>query len=768
MWNHREFLENKIEENLFEFFAKDIESARDFEIYLAVAKTLRLLIGRNWHQSLQKIKNNKTLYILSFEYSLGTRLVSNAIKLNIYEDIVDILAERNRDFNKICDQEIESQLGFGELGVISSAMLDALSNLGESAYAYGLRYRKGMLKQEIVNGQQVEKPDDWKGYKNPWEHEKSFNHKVKMNKDTFKAIPYDVPIIGYKNKNVITLRLWKSESVNDIDFKLFSQGKIQESYKDINKANSIVEFLYPQEDTLEGRKLRLSQEYFFARATIQDILKKYTKYANDDMKNIDKHITIQINDIHPILATVLFIDILVKKYQLSIDEACRICKNTFIYANTSLLQENFEKLEISLIKEVCPDILDTLNYIDKKCNDYLKSKGLDKHKIEALSIKRNSFIEAINLISFLARKIYVIGDQHSELLQNIYLPYQYEVYSDKIEDLVLGFNSKVFLEQSNRELYDGIISPLDDITMKNIDSINDEFLMVNKQVKKDLLIKYLDSKGEMINPNSIFVMNLGVIHEYERQLLSALSVSMLYFKLKQNSNLDIPQRTYFFGGKSYPNYYFAKEIIKFINALANLINNDVSIKDKIKIVFIEDFNMKKANILIPAADICEQLSLTTIGSVDIESLKYMVNGAVMITTKNALSKSFMNEENKDSISVFGPDATELVSSLKQKDYYAYDYLIDHKDLQNMFDFYKYQPFSKFPYDIKVIFDNLFRYNDGFMVIRDLLDYYNQHMKLTKSYMNQNMWNKKIKNNINFALNHSMNDAIKTNLNNYWR
>ena len=263
-------------------------------------------------------------------------------------------------------------------------------------------------------------------------------------------------------------------------------------------------------------------------------------------------------------------------------------------------------------------------------------------------------------------------------------------------------------------------------------------------------------------------MNLGVFHEYKRQLLSALSIALLYFRLKQNGNMDIPPRTYFFGGKSYPNYYFAKEIIKFIHALAKLINEDYSIRDKIKIVFVEDYNIKKSDMLIPAADINQQVSVITKGSVDLETIKFMVNGSVTFTSFNILAQDYIKEMKDDSIYIFGENVDEAIELSKKKNYYVYDYINRNPLIRDMFDFYKYQPHSKFPYNINTIINVLFKYNDGYGVIRELLSHYEMHLKATRDYMDRSKWVSKSLNNISYALNHTMNDAIKTNLNNYWR
>lgn len=769
MTDKKQFLQRKIEENLYEFFAKDMKNARDSELYMAIAKTLRLMIGKNWFESVQRIKKDKTLYILSFEYSLGTRLTSNSLKLDVLDELKEILADNGKDFDKIVDQELESALGFGDLGLMSAAMLDTLTNLDQNVYAYGLRYRKGMLKQLIVNGEQVEEPDDWKNYKNPWEHEKGFYHEINVSGTDIKAIPYDYPIVGNKNDNINTLRLWKSESTNDIDFKHFSEGKIQQSYTEINKANSIVEFIYPQEDSYEGRKLRLSQEYFFASASMMDLLKKYRKYFGDDFKHFPDKVLIQINDIHPILSQVVFIDVLVNKYDISFDEAVSICKESFVFLNASLIHEAFEKWDITLFKEVCPELFPTVEKLNSLLDEELKASKLAYVSYDTLSIIRYDFVEMINLAFYLSKKVYVPTAQHRKVLEMIYLPHHCMYYDEKIEVLDLGLDTIDYLEITNKNLYTcildhGCVQDNDEVTPELIDK-----LFELKQEKKKKLLEYLGDKAKDININSVFDMNLGVIHEYKRQLLCALSIALTYYKLKRNSSLDITPRTYFFGGKSYPNYYFAKEIIKFINALAYMINNDFSIKDKIKIVFIEDYNVNKSNMLIPAADIYESLSVVTKGTVDLENFKYMINGAVSIFSATSIGNAYIKESGEEAGYIFEPNEDDAINrELSNRDYYVYEYINNNRIIKNMIDYYSYLPYNIFPYNFHNIIDNILKYNDGYFVIKDLLSHYEVHEKAMKDYRDRSLWTTKRISHIKYAKTHEMNEAVKNNLLNYWR
>ena len=764
----KDFLKKGIEDNLYEYFAKSIDDARDSEFYYALAKTIKSIIGKNWNKSKKDNKGEKTLYVLSFEYSLGSRLVSNAIRLDIFTELKEIIEEAGRDFEKIYDREYEHSLGFGDLGLLSSSILDSLTNMDKKVFAYGLRYRKGMLKQLIIDGRQVEERGEWLDYKNPWEHDKSFSHTVDMKDITLKAIPYDLPIVGNKNGLVNTLRLWKSVSKNDVDYRLFSEGKIQESYRDINRANSIVEFIYPQEDSLEGRKLRLSQEYFFAYASMRDILKRHEKYYGYDIWSFSRNAIIQINDVHPILSELVFIKLLQDLYGLKSDDAIEIARDSFVYFNTTLLSEAFEKWDLNLIASCCPDIVETIELVDKRLKTELKKSDLNIEEKESLHIIKDGYVDMVNVAFHLSKKIILSSRQHAKIIKEVYLPVHYNYYLNKLDIVSTGIDSFNYLEETDSYLYEKLKSRQDDFR-KGIEPSLEllDFLYESKARKKKELLDFLGNDYNFVNPNSIFDMNLGVIHEYKRQLLNALSIAFLYFDLKRKPNLDIPERTYFIGGKSYPNYYFAKEIIKFIHALSILINRDYTIRDKIKIVFIEDYDVNKSKKLIPAADIYENLSVISMGKVSTEVFKYMINGAIPISSDLGIAQTYNEEMSGQGFYIFGPTEREAIEENLHRTYKVYDYINNNPIIWEFFDFYKSLPYHIFPYDFNIIIDNLLKYNDGYYVIRDLLSHYEVRERAMKDYMDKRTWSRSMVNNISFSLDHKLNDEMESQMRNFW-
>lgn len=726
-------LEKIIEENLYELFAKNFNNARDIEIFTALANSLRQIIGKKWFHSLYDDLSSKRLYILSFEYSFGENLYQYLVKLNLLDEVIAILNKYNIDYKKINDEDLEFSLGFGDIGEISSYLLSVLTDYHKNVYAYGLRYRKGMLKQEIVDGKQIEKPDEWKVNKNPWEHEKGFSHIINFADYGVKAIPYDIPILSSDTSRVNTLRLWKSYSLEDIDFNKFSNGEYIESYRNINRANSIVEFLYPNEGNFEGKKLRLTQEYFFASACIQDILKKYKKYIGDDIRNIYNYIKIQINDIHPSMAILVFIEKLVNKYNLSIRESIEISKKIFVYMQLSLLPENFEKWSLSLVEQVCPNLLNIIFELDNIMrNDFQNSNLLD---INHLLLVHDGLLDMLNLAYYMSKNIITLVEDYIFLIKTNYINHQYSFYKEKIEFIDISYNSKQYIKERRLKKICNNNFPKD-IDQNNIHEI--------KLHNKKVLIDRLKLDNKLVNLNSVFVMHLGIFHEKKRQILSALGIALMYYRLKKNSNWDIPERIYFFGGKSYPNYYIAKETISFINALAKLINNDLYIKDKIKIVFIENYNNTESNYAIPASDIYLKLELLNMQATNISTYKLILSGSNLIT----LNSSYINNElNKENILIdsFGDDRE---SFLRNNSYNMHEYIKNNQEFIDLFNFYRNLPKENFPFDIDIIYNSIYYFNDENYILKDLFSYVETLENNISIYRNKNKWYDRVINNRN--------------------
>lgn len=721
-------LEKIIQDNLFELFAKDFKHARDAEIFIALSNSLRQIIGEKWFHSLYDDTSSKRLYVLSFEYSLGENLYKNLIKLNLLNEVKNILKKHNIDFEAINQQDLEFALGFGDLGEISSYLVSALTNHHNNVYAYGLRYRKGMLKQEIINGKQIEKPDDWKVNKNPWEHEKGFSHDIAFSDYSVKAIPYDIPIVSNDSNSVNTLRLWKSFSKTDINFDDFSKGEIYNAYNDINRANSIVEFLYPSEGNLSGKKLRLTQEIFFASACIQDILKKFKKYMSSDFYKIHEYIKIQINDIHPAFAQIFFIYYLTKKYNIEFEKAISISKKTFVYMQLSILPEAFEAWDVSLLNEVCPYLMETIYELDRYVKDELTEKKILDTK--PLLVIHEGKVDMNNILYFISKNIFTIVEDHIFLMQNNYLKNLFFVYNSKLEFIQINYDSLQYLKES--------VQRENNPNFNYLDTSIEKFYNLKKENKIKLLDR-LEIDKKLINIESPFVMHLDIFHENKRQILSALGVALMYFRLKKNPNLDIPQRTYIFGGKSYPNYYIAKETITFINALSKLINNDLYIKDKLKVLFIKNYNMTESTYAIPACDINQKLELLNMNTSHITLYKSILSGSNVLESVSSYNNS---DFYKFDINVynFGESRDKIIFN---NEYNMYDYLDKTPEIREMFDYYRHLSRQDFPFDIDIIYNSIYYFNDANFILKDLFEYVDKLEKALNDYRNKEEWFKRI-------------------------
>lgn len=717
-------LEKSIENNLYSLFAKDFEHARDMEIFISLAYSIREKIGKKWFETLKGNSDGRMLYILSFEYTFGDQLITNLMKLDLLKETKNILKKYNIDFADIKNQDIEFPLSFSDLGEVSSELLELFSSLNKNVYSYGLRYRRGMLKQKIVNGEQVEKPDDWKVNKNPWEHEKGFSHIVNLNALDVKAIPYDLPIVSKDGNHVNTLRLWKSFSVKNIDFNIFSKGDILKSYNDINRANSIVEFLYPNENNIQGRKLRFIQEYFFASACIQDILKKYKKYTDNDIKKFHEKVQIQLNDVHPIFAIIIFIKLVMRKYKVDFEFALEEAKKTFLFLHLSLLPESFEKWDLSLINEVAPELLDVINSLDIHIKDKLTSKN--ENYAESLQIIKNGSVDTVNIAYFVCKNILTLTKDYSDLIKNKYMINQYDYYHDKIKRINLQFDIQQYLSEINIE---------ESRTYEHDKTNTVDSILQNKIKNKLALLDYLELDKNIINERAPFIMHLGVFHEYKRQMLSILGIAYQYYRLKVNPNLDIPERVYFYAGKSYPNYYVAKECIKFINALAKQINNDLFIKNKIKIVFIENFDTRKSNMILPACDINQKLDLTSMQENKIFLLKSLLCSSNVVSTKSSYN-SDLSEKDID-FYLFGSNRESIMKD--NDEYKMYEFLQKNQEIKYMFDFYRNLPKQSFSYDINNIYNALYYFNDEYKIFKDLFEYVETMEKAIKDYTNEIKW-----------------------------
>lgn len=690
----KEQLKEKIELALRRQYGKTVEEAHEYEIYYAVARATMDDIVEKWYncKKSQVQSKVKQMYYLSAEFLMGRYLSNNLINLEYDKIVKEVLADLNVDIDKLEDKEMDAGLGNGGLGRLAACFLDSLATLNLPGHGYGLRYKYGMFEQKIENGFQVEYPDDWTKYGTPWSIkrlDRSFEvkfggqieiHKDEVGKDYYKrvntenvkAIAYDVPIIGYGNGVVNTLRLWEARSPEGFDLQLFNAQKYISASEKAIEAEDISRVLYPNDTERSGKWLRLKQQYFFTSASIQDIVRRYkSTYGNNFDKFADK-VAIQLNDTHPVVAIPELMRIFLDQEKLSWDEAWEISKKVFAYTNHTILSEALEKWDITLIQPLLPRIYQIIEEINRRFVNELKEKySNDFDKINKMSIIANGQVKMAWLAIVGSHKVNGVAKLHTEILKNQELKDWYELYPEKFLNKTNGITQRRWLLKANPELAEFISSLIGDkwITnlseLKNLEKyVDDEKVLARlleiKLNNKKKLAKYiLDTTGVEVNPNSIFDIQVKRLHEYKRQLLNILHVMDLYNRLKQNPLLDIEPKTFIFAGKSAPGYRRAKGIIKLINTVAQTINNDASINNKIKVVFLENYRVSLAEKIFPAADLSEQISTASKEASGTGNMKFMLNGGMTIGTMDGANIEIVQEAGQENAFIFGLSSDEV-------------------------------------------------------------------------------------------------------------
>ena len=690
----KEQLKEKIELALRRQYGKTVEEAHEYEIYYAVARATMDDIVEKWYncKKSQVQAKVKQMYYLSAEFLMGRYLSNNLINLQYDKIVKEVLADLNVDIDKLEDKEMDAGLGNGGLGRLAACFLDSLATLNLPGHGYGLRYKYGMFEQKIENGFQVEYPDDWTKYGTPWSIkrlDRSFEvkfggqieiHKDEVGKDYYKrvntenvkAIAYDVPIIGYGNGVVNTLRLWEARSPEGFDLQLFNAQKYISASEKAIEAEDISRVLYPNDTERSGKWLRLKQQYFFTSASIQDIVRRYkSTYGNNFDKFADK-VAIQLNDTHPVVAIPELMRIFLDQEKLSWDEAWEISKKVFAYTNHTILSEALEKWDITLIQPLLPRIYQIIEEINRRFVTELKYKySNDFDKINKMSIIANGQVKMAWLAIVGSHKVNGVAKLHTEILKNQELKDWYELYPEKFLNKTNGITQRRWLLKANPELAEFISSLIGDkwITnlseLKNLEKyVDDEKVLARlleiKLNNKKKLAKYiLDTTGVEVNPNSIFDIQVKRLHEYKRQLLNILHVMDLYNRLKQNPLLDIEPKTFIFAGKSAPGYRRAKGIIKLINTVAQTINNDASINNKIKVVFLENYRVSLAEKIFPAADLSEQISTASKEASGTGNMKFMLNGGMTIGTMDGANIEIVQEAGQENAFIFGLSSDEV-------------------------------------------------------------------------------------------------------------
>ncbi len=647
--------------NVKNMFRRTIDEATPQQIFQAVAYTVKDDIIDQWittHKEYEK-KDVKTLYYLSMEFLMGRALGNNMINLREYKEIAEALDEMGFDLNAIEDQEPDAALGNGGLGRLAACFLDSLATLGYPAYGCGIRYRYGMFKQKIEDGYQVEVPDNWLENGNPFEIRRpeyavevkfggyvriedrnGMSHFVQEGYQSVKAVPYDLPVVGYGNHIVNTLRIWDAEPVNTFNLDSFDRGDYQKAVEQENLAKNIVEVLYPNDNHYAGKELRLKQQYFFISASVQRAVQKF-KEKHDDIHQFPEKVVFQLNDTHPTVAIPELMRILLDDEGLTWEEAWDITTRTCAYTNHTIMSEALEKWPVDLFSRLLPRIYQIVEEINRRfVNEIQQRYPGDQDKIAKMAVVYNGQVRMAYMAIVAGFSVNGVARLHTEILKHEELKDFYEMMPEKFNNKTNGITQRRFLLHGNPLLADWVTDKIGDEWITNLPHIKElaafvddkecqkEFLDI-KYKNKVRLAKYIkEHNGIDVDPNSIFDVQVKRLHEYKRQLMNILHVMYLYNQLKDNPNMDMVPRTFIFGAKAAAGYRRAKLTIKLINAVADVINNDKSIKGKIKVVFIEDYRVSNAEIIFAAADVSEQISTASKEASGTGNMKFMLNGAL--------------------------------------------------------------------------------------------------------------------------------------------
>lgn len=691
--NKEEFIRS-IEDYTKVLFRKSVNEASKQQLFQAVSYSVKDLIIDQWMATHRVYEENdvKTVYYLSMEFLMGRALGNNIINMGANKVIKEALDELGIDLNVIEDQEPDPALGNGGLGRLAACFLDSLSTLGYPAYGCGIRYKYGMFEQKIENGFQVEVPDNWLKDGNPFEMKRSdyavevkFGGYVRITKDnngrekfvqenyqSVLAVPYDLPIVGYSNNVVNTLRIWDAEAIDNFNLDSFDKGDYQKAVEQQNLARTICEVLYPNDNHYAGKELRLKQQYFFVSASIQRAVIKYME-KHEDIRNIHEKVCFQLNDTHPTVTVAEFMRILMDDYDLSWDEAWSITTKTCAYTNHTIMSEALEKWPLELFSRLLPRIYQIVEEINRRFIIEIQAKyPNDYKKIEKMAIVYDGQVKMAHLAIVASFSVNGVARLHTEILKNQQLKEFYQMMPEKFNNKTNGITQRRFLLHGNPLLADWVTSKIGDDWITNLQHMGElkvyaedlrcqkEFMQIKYQNKVRLAAYIKEHNGIEVDPRSIFDIQVKRLHEYKRQLLNILHVMHLYNQLKKNPEMDFYPRTFIFGAKASAGYRRAKAIIKLINSVGDVVNNDKSIQNKLKVVFIENYRVSNAEMIFAAADVSEQISTASKEASGTGNMKFMLNGALTLGTMDGANVEIVEEVGEENAFIFGLSSDEVI------------------------------------------------------------------------------------------------------------
>ena len=669
-------------------YLKEIKELNSYELHDVISIAVMSSISENWKSSRNSRIKNRTAFYFSAEFLVGRSIYNNLVSLGIYNKIENDLNSYGVSLKSLEDIE-DAALGNGGLGRLAACFLDSAATISVPLDGYGIRYKYGLFKQDIVNGFQTETADDWTKWGDPWSVRIEDDSVTVDFKDmSVKAVPYDMPIIGYGTGNIGTLRLWQSESLAPFDFDLFNSQKYDKSVALKNRAEDISRVLYPNDDNNEGKKLRLKQQYFFSSASLQDIIRKFKLIHGNDFSIFADYVTIQLNDTHPVISIPELIRLLTVNENVDFNSAVEICRNVFNYTNHTIMQEALEKWDLKLIRDTIPQVVEIIKQLDKMLKKELKMSKIDKEKTSKMQIIQDKRVHMAYLAIFCSKYVNGVARIHTDILKTDVLKDWYELYPEKFQNKTNGITQRRWLLLCNKELSELITELLgntDWITdldrLKELEKYADDEDVLNrfieiKETKKKQLVEYIKiHDGIEIDEKSIFNIQIKRLHEYKRQFLNALAILELYFEIKEGTLKDFVPTTFIFGAKSAPGYARAKGIIKLINEIAKLIENDKEVSKYIKVVFVKNYNVSYAEKLVAAAEVSEQISTAGTEASGTGNMKLMLNGAVTLGTFDGANIEIVEEAGEENNYIFGArveDIEKIKETYSSKELYETD------------------------------------------------------------------------------------------------
>ena len=777
---NKEFFIRSVKYNVRTLFRREIEEATEQQIFQAVGYAVKDAIMDAWIATQKEYEKSdpKIVYYMSMEFLMGRALGNNLINLTFYDEVKEALEEIGLDLNMIEDQEPDAALGNGGLGRLAACFMDSLATLGYAAYGCGIRYRYGMFKQQIVDGYQVEVPDMWLKNGNPFELRRpeyaktvKFGGYVRIENHNGKnvfiqegyqsvlAVPVDLPIVGYGNNVINTLRIWDAEAVNSFELDRFDKGEYEKAVEQENLARNLVEVLYPNDNHMAGKELRLKQQYFFVSASVQEAIAKYKKNHSDIRKFYEKA-TFQLNDTHPTVAVAELMRILMDEEGLEWDEAWDVTTKTCAYTNHTIMAEALEKWPIELFSRLLPRIYQIVEEINRRFLLEIQQKYPgNQEKIAKMAIIYDGQVKMAHMAIAGSFSVNGVARLHTEILEKQELKDFYEMMPQKFNNKTNGITQRRFLLHANPLLADWITDKIGDEWITDLSAISKlklyvddekcqhEFMNIKYQ-NKVRLAKYIkEHNGIDVDPRSIFDVQVKRLHEYKRQLMNILHVMYLYNQLKDNPNLDMVPRTFIFGAKAAAGYKRAKLTIKLINSVADVINNDKSINGKLKVVFIEDYRVSNAEIIFAAADVSEQISTASKEASGTGNMKFMLNGALTVGTMDGANVEIVEEVGAENAFIFGTSSDDIIRMEHDHSYDPMQIFNNDQDirrvLMQLINGY-YAPYD--PELFRDIYNSLLNTlssdrADTYFILKDFRMYADAQKRVDEAYRDEQWWAK---------------------------